>query len=169
MGRPLVVAWQEDAETLGALYRSERDYQLRPRVQALWLVRQGRSVRETAGIVGTHERTVQQWLAWYRQAGLAGLRAHRRQGPGKAAWLSPEQQAALVAAAATGSFYTAQDAVAWVQQSFGVTYRLKGMYRLLDRLKVRPKVPRPFNPKRAPEAQAAWKGGAYAPRSRRPG
>ena len=160
MGRPVLVAWEEDAETLGGLYRAERDYQIRPRLQALWLVRQGWSVRETAGIVGTHERTVQQWLAWYRQAGLAGLRAHRRQGPGKAAWLSPEQQAALVAEAATGVFYTAQDAVTWVQEQFGVTYRLKGMYRLLARLTAHPKVPRPFNPKASPEQQAAWKGGA---------
>jgi transposase len=160
MGRPVVVDWQEDAETLSALYRAERDYQLRPRLQALWLVRQGRSVRETARIVSTHERTVQQWLAWYRQDGLAGIRAHRRQGPGKAAWLSPEQQAALVAEAATGVFYTAHDAVAWVQEQFGVTYRLKGMYRLLARLKVHPKVPRPFNPNASPTQQAAWKGGA---------
>jgi transposase len=160
MGRPVKVAWEEDAETLGTLYRAERDHQIRPRLQALWLVRRGRSVRETGGIVGTRERTVQQWLAWYRQAGLAGVRAHRRQGPGKAAWPSAEQQAALVAEAAKGDFYTAQDAVAWVQEQFGVTYRLKGMYRLLARLTTHPKVPRPFNPKASPEQQAAWKGGA---------
>jgi transposase len=160
MARPLVVEWKEDAATLGAHYRAERDYQIRPRLQALWLVRQGRSLRETAQVVGTHERTVQQWLAWYRHAGLAGVRAHRRQGPGEVAWLSAEQQATLVAEAAAGRFYTAQDAVVWVREQFGVTYRLTGMYRLLARLKVHPKVPRPFNPKRSPEAQADWKGGA---------
>lgn len=160
MGRPLVVQWGEDAETLGALYRAERDYQARPRLHALWLVRQGRSVRETAGVVGVHERTVQQWLAWYRQDGLAGVRVHRRAGRGKAAFLTAEQQAALVAQAATGTFHTAQDAVAWVAEHFGVTYRLKGMYRLLARLTVRPKVPRPVNPKTTAEAQAAWKRGA---------
>ena len=160
MGRPVQVAWTEDAATFGALYRAERDYQLRPRLQALWLVRQGRSVREAAGIVGVHERTAQRWLAWYRQAGMAGLRAHRRQGPGKAAWLSAEQQAALVAEAAKGVFCTAQDAVAWAQERFGVTYRREGMYRLLARLKTHPKVPRPFNPQASPDEQAAWKRGA---------
>lgn len=160
MGRPVVVTWQEDAARLGALYQAERDYQIRPRLQALWLIRQGRGVRETAEIVGVHERTVQQWLAWYRRDGLSSLRAHRRQGPGKAAFLTAEQQAALVAQAARGVFYTAQDAVAWVQEQFGVTYRLKGMYRLLARLKTRPKVPRPVNPKSSPEVQAAWKRGA---------
>jgi hypothetical protein len=39
---------EEDVETLGALYRAAGDYQIRPRLQVLWLVRQGRSVRETA-------------------------------------------------------------------------------------------------------------------------
>lgn len=160
MGRPVVVDWREDAATLGALYREEHDYQIRPRLQALWLVRQGRSLRETATLVGVNERTVQQWLAWYRREGLAGVRAHRRQGPGKTAWLTPPQQAALVAEASRGAFYTARDAVAWVQEQFGVTYRVTGMYRLLGRLKTRPKVPRPYNPKRSAEAQAAWKRGA---------
>lgn len=160
MGRPLQMDWQDDAERLGRLYRAEHDYQLRPRLQALWLIRQGRSARETAAVVGAHERTVQQWLAWYRQGGLAALRSHRRQGAGRAAYLSAAQQAALVAQAATGAFYTAQDAVAWVAEQFGVHYTLKGMYRLLARLKTRPKVPRPRNPKTSPEAQAAWKRGA---------
>lgn len=160
MGRPLRVAWQEDAATLGALYRAEHDYQIRPRLQALWLLRQGRSARETASVIGVHERTVQQWLAWYRRDGRAGIRAHRRQGPGKASFLTTDQQAALVAEAAAGVFYTAQDVVAWVQEQFGVSYRPAGIYPLLARLKIAPKVPRPYNPKQSPDAQDAWKRGA---------
>lgn len=160
MGRPLRVVWEQDAVTLGDRYRTEHDYQLRPRLQALWLIRQGRSVRQTAGIVGVHERTVQQWLTWYRVGGLAAVRGHRRAGPGRAAYLSADQQAALLAQAATGSFYTAHDAMRWVVDQFGVHYTVKGMYRLLARLKTHPKVPRPQNPKTSPEAQAAWKRGA---------
>lgn len=159
MGRPLRVAWTHDAATLGRLYRGEPDYQLRPRLQALWLLRQGRSVRETAGIVGAHERTVQQWVSWYRDGGLEVVRGHRRAGRGRPGWLSAEQQAALVAQAATGAFTTARDAVTWVAEQFGVHYRVGGMYRLLARLTIHPKVPRPMNPKTSAEAQAAWKKG----------
>lgn len=83
MGRPVVVDWGEDGATLGALYRSEHDRLMHPRFQALWLLRQERSVWETAAIVGVHERTVQPWLAWYRRPGMAGIRAHLGRVRGK--------------------------------------------------------------------------------------
>lgn len=168
LGRPVVVAWSEDAATLGRLYRTERDYQIRPRLQALWLIRRGRSVREAAALVGVHERTVQEWLGWYRQGGLTTVRGHRRAGKGRAAYLTAEQQAQLVRHAASGAIYTAQDAVDWVEARFGVRYTRDGMYGVLRRLKVGPKVPRPMNPKTSPAAQAAWKRGAWSPPSPTP-
>jgi hypothetical protein len=78
MGRPLRADWQEDGATLGRLERAEHDSQIRLRWHAVWLIRHGRSVREAAAIVGGHERPVPPWLPWYRQDGLAGIRAHRR-------------------------------------------------------------------------------------------
>jgi transposase len=167
-GRPLVVAWAEDAATLGRLYRAEGDAQVRPRLQALWLLRQGRGVGAVAAVVGVNYRTVQDWLAWYRRGGLAQVRRHRRAGKGRAAYLSAEQQAQLVAEAATGHFFTVVDAVRWVAETFGVAYTPKGMHRLLTRLGCRKKVPRPINPKTSPEAQAAWKTGAWSLPSARP-
>jgi transposase len=161
-GRPLVVAWAEDAATLGRLYRAEHDYQLRPRLQALWLLRQGRSVGAVAAVVGVNYRTVQDWLGWYRVGGLSEVRRHRRAGKGRAAYLTPEQQARLVAEAATGGFFTAADAVRWAAATFGVTYTTKGMHRLLGRLGCRKKAPRPMNPKTSAEAQAAWKKGGWS-------
>jgi transposase len=165
MGRPVVVAWSEDAATLGRLYRSERDNQVRPRLQALWLIQRGRTVREAATLVGVHERTVQEWLGWYRAGGLAAVRGHRRAGKGRAAYLAPDQQAQLVRHTASGAVYTAQDAVEWVEAQFGVRYTRDGIYGLLRRLGVRPKVPRPMNPKTSIEAQDAWKRGAWSPPS----
>jgi transposase len=161
-GRPLVVAWQEDAATLRRLYRAEPDAQIRPRLQALWLLRQGYRMGEVAAVVGVNYRTVQDWLGWYRQGGLPEVRGHRRAGKGRAAYLTRDQQGQLIAEAATGHFFTIADAVAWVVTTFGVTYTAKGMHRLLTRLGCRKKVPRPMNPKTSPEAQAAWKGGAWS-------
>jgi transposase len=164
-GRPLVVAWAEDAATLGRLYRTEPDPQLRPRWQALWLLRQGRSVGAVAAVVGVNYRTVQDWLAWYRKGGLAEVRRHRRAGQGRAAYLTPEQQGQLVVESAAGRFFTAADAARWVAETFGVTYTPKGMHRLLRRLGCRKKVPRPMNPKTSAAAQAAWKKGGWSPPS----
>ena len=156
-GRPLVVAWAEDAAMLGELYRAEYDHQIRPRLQALWLLRQGWSVGTVAAVVGVNYRTVQDWLGWYRAGGLAEVRRHRRAGKGRAAYLTSDQQAQLVAEAAAGHFFTVADAVRWATEHCGITYSAKGMHRLLRRLDCRKKVPRPMNPKTSPEAQAAWK------------
>jgi|SRR5215207_1365033 len=159
MARPFRVVWQEDAATLHRLYQQEHDGPLRSRLHALWLLRQGRSLQETAATVGVAYRTVQQWLAWYRTRGVTEVRRHRKGGRGQRARLSAAQQGQLLAHIATGACYTAQDAISWLRAQFGVTYTLSGMYDLLRRQGVRPKVPRPLNPKSSPEAQAAWKKG----------
>lgn len=168
MGRPLVVDWREDAATLRRLYLAEHDHQRRPRLHALWLIRAGHHVRGAAALVGVHERTVQEWVGWYRRGGLAAVRAPRRAGKGRAAKLTPEQQAQLLAEAATGSFFTVADALNWAAEAFGVSYTSSGMYTLLSRLGCAKKVPRPMNPKTSPEAQAAWEKGGWSPPSPRP-
>jgi transposase len=160
-GRPLAIAWAEpDTEAaLHAAFRCAHDPRAALRAQALWRLRQGHSERETAALLGVHERSVRQWVAWYRAEGLAGVLAHRAAGHGKPSLLTAAQRTALVAHLATGAVHTAQEAVAWVTAEFGVTYRLGGMYTLLGRLSCRPKVPRPQNPKTSAEVQAAWKKG----------
>ncbi|HXF06516.1 MAG TPA: helix-turn-helix domain-containing protein [Blastocatellia bacterium] len=43
------------------MYKQEKDDQDRKRLQALWLLRQGRLVKEVAEIVGVHFGTVREW------------------------------------------------------------------------------------------------------------
>jgi transposase len=160
-GRRLRVDWQDDEATLRQRYRREADAELRPRWQALWLLRQGRSATEAAALVGVHRRSVQRWLSWYRQGGLAAVARHRQGGrQGRTAYLSAEQQAALHAATAQGTIRTVGEAVRWVEQQCGVRYTGWGMRSLLHRLKIRKKVPRPLAAKADLEVQEAWEKGA---------
>jgi len=170
-GRPLVIDWrpEDDEGALKAAYRQEGRADVRPRLQALWLLRTGRPVWAVAVVVGVHERTVQRWLRWYRDGGLAAVRAHRQAGTGQPSFLTAEQQAQLWEQAATGAFRTAAEAQRWVAERFGVTYRPGGMYALLGRLRIHPKVPRPVNPKADQVAQAAWKKGGLPTPSPLPG
>ena len=78
---------------------------------------------------------------------------------GLTCWLSPEQQAALLAQCRRGAFRTYGEAQRWVTREFGVSYRYDGMHTLLTRLGVQPKVPRPKAAKADPAIQEAWKKG----------
>src|SRR5207237_1075699 len=92
-------------------------------------------------------------------AGVRGGVARGGDGGGAAAWLTAEQQAAVLEQAATGAFHTAADVRRWIQEQFGLSYRPKGIYRLLKRLGCRPKVPRPVHEKANLAGQVAWKKG----------
>lgn len=163
-GRPLVIAWRSEDEeaTLKAAYQRERRVDVRPRLHALWLLRSGQRVRAVAAVLGVHERSVQRWVGWYRDGGRTAVRAHRQAGTGQPSFLTAPQQAQVWEQAARGAFRTAAEAQQWVAEQYGVHYRPGGMYALLGRLRIHPKVPRPVNPKADQSAQAAWKNGGSA-------
>lgn len=161
MREQLKISWQDDEATLFHLYKTGRDPELRPRLQALWLLRQGHPLGWVAQVVGAHYRTLQQWVAWYRQGGLAEVVKHRRGGrQGRAPYLTAEQQALLLEQAAQGAFATIGEAVAWVKRECGVAYTYWGMRSLFQRLKLKKKVPRPLAAKASLAEQEAWKKGA---------
>lgn len=165
-GRPLVIAWQDedDAGSVKAAYQAEGRRDVRVRLHALWRLREGDPIRDVARLVGVHERSVQHWVAWYRVGGLAEVTAHRRQGKGTAPFLAPDQQAQLRAHTATGAIRTAAQARVWVADTCGVQYTEGGMYALLGRLGIHPKVARPVNPKADLGEQERWKKGGSPPR-----
>jgi transposase len=159
-GRTVDITWHEEAAALYERYRREGEPELRTRWHALWLVRQGKTVREAARLVGVHERSLQQWTAWYRQGGLPEVAQHRRGGrQGRPSHLTPAQWAAVAEQAAQGAFFTVQEAVDWAAERFGIRYRYWGMYSHLRRHGLKKKVPRPQGVKADPAAQAAWKKG----------
>lgn len=159
----------EDQDTEAALrehYRQEADGEVRTRLHGLWLLRQGKPMTEIAATVGVHYRTVQRWVGWYRQGGLAEVCTRRGGGYGQPSYLTPEQEAAVKAEAATGAFHTAAEVRQWLDDRFGVSYTPKGIYSVLKRLKCHPKVPRPVHAKADLAAQEAWKKGAVRQPSR---
>jgi hypothetical protein len=79
-GRKLTVDWKHTAEELYAHYNNTPNTQIARRFQALALLRRGRTLKETAAIVGVSIRTVQKWLTWYRTGGLDELTRRTRGG-----------------------------------------------------------------------------------------
>ena len=57
-GRKLVLEWRDDEGVLLGQYRAEASGQLKQRLHALWLLRQGKGMDEVAHLLGVHYRTV---------------------------------------------------------------------------------------------------------------
>ena len=160
MARQLQIEWQDDVESLGAAYRAAKDGQNKLRLHGLWLLRQGKSMTETANILGVHYRTLQEWVAWYREGGIEAILAHRHGGSRHhQRRLSPEQEAELKAKADAGEIHRIEDGVQWAQECHQVGYTYWGMRHVFARLGLRLKVPRPRNPKASEADQEAWKKG----------
>jgi transposase len=134
-GRPLDVEWQESAEELCRMAQQERDPHRRARLRAVAMLRRGKPITEVHRVIGVDYRTVQRWLGWYREGGLAELlrRVPGHQSMGRPPKLSPEQHEALLARDAAGEFATVGEAVAWVREEWGIVFSYPGMHRLLRR------------------------------------
>jgi len=160
-GRPFELAWREEdtPEALKAEYQKERDSEVRTRLHGLWLLRCGWRLGRVAEVVGTHYRSVQRWVAWYREGGLPEVRRHKMGGPGPQPLLSREEEVQVSDAVATGRFRTASEIRDWIAQQYGASYTVGGVYSLLKRLKCAPKVPRPVHTKTDRQGQEAWKKG----------
>jgi transposase len=168
-GRVLEIGWraEDTEETLKTAYLAERDGTVRTRLHALWLLRTGWRLGVVATTVGTHYRSVQRWIAWYRQGGIGAVRARRAGGVGQVARLSRAAQTELSDAVAQGQFRTARQIQEWIAARYQVNYTLGGVYSLLERLRCNPKVPRPLHAQADEAAQEAWKKGASVKRSAR--
>src|SRR3712207_1305933 len=158
------VNWKESADELYERYRAERDVEARKRLGALWLVRRGEGVRGAAQSAGVSRRTLTRWLGWCRRGGLQEVlsRVPGHGATGKECRLSERQRRLLLERASLGEFRTYEEARRWVEQEWGVRYRYKGMYALLARMGVRPKVcPGRRRPRRPiPTPKRRGKGGA---------
>ncbi len=161
MSRPVAVEWREGEEELYGLYKGEGDLGRRKRLQALWLVRRGLAPGDAGREAGVGLRTLERWLEWYRDGGLDGVlrRVPGHGAPGSECRLTAEQLGVIVAKCSAGEFRTTPEVRDWVEREWGVSYRYGGMYGVLARLDIHPKLPRPVAAKADPEAQEAFKKG----------
>jgi transposase len=162
-GRPLEIEWQESAAELHRQYKAEKHLARRTRLHAFWQVREGKSLKEVSAMLGIAYRNLQRWVAWYRQGGLAEvLERTPGGGPGKPAFLTAEQLEKLRQAVDTGSFHTAKEVAAWIEQQWEVKYTPEGIYSLFRRMGIGKKVPRRQSEQADEAEQQAWKKGAWA-------
>lgn len=160
-GRPITVEWQDSEQELYERYQAETDIHRRQKAQFLWLVKSGKTIRESCRIAALQERAGQRYMQWYRAGGLEYVlsRQHGGNNGHQHSLLDNEQQKQLKAAADAGELKTIWEGIAWVKQKFNVQYSYEGMRSVFKRLRLRKKVPRKQHIKSDKQAQTAWKKG----------
>lgn len=162
----ITLDWQEDEAELYRLFHREREGKIRARLQAFWLLRQGKSVQEVVTLSGVSERSLGRWMRWYEEGGLQAIYSHKHGGDhGEKGFLTQEQKAALVQHAAEAGFSTASEAGAWMEEHLGVHYAPHSVFGVLARVGLKRKVPRPRSVKASPQVQKVWKKGGCSRRS----
>ena len=135
---------------------------LRMRLQAVVLAKEGQTAPAIAHLLGVGRRTVQHWVRWYNQEGLARLAG--RKAPGTAPPLTPEAREKFLARIEAGPRPEDQvcalrgiEAQRILHQEFGVLRSLSTTLRILQEARFAKLMPRPQHPEADPVAQEAFK------------
>ena len=151
-----------DELRIEALILAESRAKTRDRLRMVLLALRGWEAPQIAAALTSSRRTVQTWVYRYRDGGIEALRESRYRG--RAARLNQEQheqfkQRMLVGPREADGVCTlrGKDAVAILEQEFGVKYSLNGAYRLLHRVGLSCLAPRPRHEKQDPAAQEKFR------------
>src|SRR6516225_1742574 len=90
--KPIELAKHLNVEELAQRYKGATDAKEVRRWHALWLIAQGRSISDTARIVGMHRYTVRDILKRYNERGADATLDRRRLNRGQPPRLNAEQQ-----------------------------------------------------------------------------
>jgi transposase len=140
-------------------YRTTKDPVARSHWQMVWLLAQGLPSERVAVVTGVTANRVRTIAQHYNQHGPTGLGDRRHRNPGSAGLLSAAQRAALASALdrppPDGGRRTGPKVAAWIAVTLGRPVHPQRGWEMLQRLGLRPKVPRPRHAKANPAAQAA--------------
>ena len=151
-----------DCAELQNRIKRERDAKQRDRYRAALLAIQGHQTQQIIDALARSRGFVQRWAYAYRDGGIDAIVTMPR--PGAQPKLSPQQQRQFIERLAAGPTEAddgrctlrGKDAIRILEQEFGVSYSVPGVYDLLHRLGFSCLKPRPQHRKQDPHVQEQW-------------
>src|ERR671913_500067 len=151
-------------EELEARYRAARVATEARHYQGIWLLAQGRTFLEVAGVLAFVPRWVEELAARYNASGPAALGDQRRRNGRTASLLTPEVLAALAerlkAPPEDGGLWSGPKVASWMARHLGLArvHPQRG-WEALQRINWSVQAPRPRHPRAAtPEQRASFRG-----------
>jgi transposase len=164
MGKPIDITRLDlFAEELRKLASKAQDGRVVRRLLGISLLLEGKSREEAATASGMDRQTLRDWVHRYNAEGVAGL--YPRSSPGRPSRLSEAQMAELRTLVVDGPDPEKDGVVRWrcvdlrtaIIDRFDVTVHERTVGKLLSRLRLTRLQPRPYHPKKDPEAETAFK------------
>jgi len=151
----------EDHDELHRLIRTTANAMQRDRYRALQLALDGEKTADIQHAIARSRGFVQRWCYTYRDHDLDAM--HPIKQPGKPITLPSEQHESFRQRVLDGPTeedgvcaLRGTDIIRILEQEFGVSYKLSGVYDLLARLGLVVLSPRPQHRKNDPEAMQQW-------------
>jgi len=164
MGQPIEISRTElSASAMRALAGKIDDGAVVRRLLAIALLLEGRSRTAAAMLNGMTRQTLRDWVHRYNAEGVEGLRS--RTGPGRPPFLTAARMEELREIVAKGPDPERHGVIRWrcaelceeVIERWSVKVCAQTMGTWLRRLKMTRLQPRPYHPKKDPEAETAFK------------
>jgi transposase len=148
----------ESADQLKRLEDKEKNPRIRRRLQLLRILKSGLTpyLTEACQMVGYSDKHGREIWDKYLSEGLAGY-AKMNYSRAKRGKLTYQQEALVNQAAAESGFASHAEVQSYIFEQFGVRLAISNVGKLLRRLEVRAKVPRPRNRLTSQAEQAAYK------------
>ena len=140
-------------EDMWRRFKQTDDRRVAERLHAILLLDGGQNADAVSSILHIHPKTLKRWVKAFVSGGEDALTSFKYVGG--AGWMTDEQLQ-LFTTWLDSAVRSTADAIAWVEEQFGLSYSDSGMRKLLKRLDYRYKQPSVLPAKADPEAQAAW-------------
>ncbi len=149
------------AEELHERYRQASDAVERTHWQMLWLLKEGKSAKEVAAVLGYTARWVREIVRRWNETGAAGISDHRREIAGAKPLLGNELRAALAERLQQppedGGLWNGPKVATWMQERLGRPVAPQRGWDYLCLLGYSGRVPRPQHAKADLHQQEAFK------------
>jgi|GraSoi_2013_20cm_1033751.scaffolds.fasta_scaffold13185_2 transposase len=153
MREKLFTLTRSQRDDLWRRYKQTTDRRIAERLHAILLLDEGRSAHEVSSILHLHPKTLKRWVKIFAATGVEGLTTFNYVG--NTPWLT-KPQIQQFSTWLDEHVRSTKEAIAWVEEQFGLDYTESGMLKLLKRLDYRYKQPAQIPSKADPEAQAMW-------------
>jgi transposase len=153
MREKLFTLTRSQREALWRRFKQTDDRRIAERLHAILLLDSGQNAQTVAQILYLHPKTLKRWISAFTSGGEDPLTSFNYVGGD--GWMTdaPQQQFTTWLDADVRS---TAEAIAWVEQPFGLSYSDSGMRNLLKRPDYRYQQPSVLPSKADPEGQAAW-------------